>query len=347
MAIEFKDYYEVLGVQRGADEEEIRGAFRRLARMYHPDKTGNNNEAEDRFKAINEAYEVLSDPERRNRYDDYTGAREAGLTGDEAWKNFARNSQFDSNGRSHFQFDGRPGFSEFFDELFGKGGNGRSKSEKKAESQPEPSKSIDGRGDDLETDIWVTIDEVVNGAVRTIAMKRANKCTTCFGLGQYNAHPCETCAGTGNLVRNEACRVKIPKGIQEGSFLRVPGRGEQGIANGPAGDLYLKVNYAAHPDFRIERGTLVHDLELAPWEAVLGTSLNVPTPTGPKTIKIPAGTQNGAKLRIKGKGLPKADGTFGDLNLNVRIQVPGSTALKEKQLWEELARESMFQPRQN
>jgi curved DNA-binding protein len=141
--------------------------------------------------------------------------------------------------------------------------------------------------------------------------------------------------------------VKIPKGIQEGAFLRIPGRGEQGIANGPPGDLYLKIHYAAHPDFRVERGNLIHDLDLAPWEAVLGTTLTVPTLAGPASIKIPAGTQNGAKMRVKGRGLPAADATTGDLILNIRIQVPGSTALSERQLWEELARESMFQPRHN
>ena len=346
MAIEYKDYYEILGVTRGANDEEIRQAFRRMARMYHPDKTGNNPDAEDRFKEINEAYEVLSDPNRRDRYDDFAGAWESGLTGDEAWKNFARNSQFGSGDRKdHFQFDG-PGFSEFFDELFPRHGGSRNGPAKK----PKPSEQkgpVDGRGDDLETDLWVTLDEVVNGAVRTIGMKRAIKCATCFGMGQYNAHPCEACKGTGNILKDDTCRVKIPKGIKEGAFLRVPGRGEEGIANGPAGDLYLKIHYTAHPDFHVDRGMLVHDLDLAPWEAVLGTTIPVPTPAGPANIKVPAGTQNGAKLRIKGRGLPGADSTPGDLIVNIRIQVPGTAAARERQLWEELAKESAFQPRHN
>lgn len=344
MAIEYKDYYEILGVSRNAGDDEIRSAFRRLARQFHPDKAGNNSEAEDRFKQINEAYEVLSDPARRDQYDDFFGAWEAGLTGDEAWKNFNQRSQFAGSGPSHFQFDNQ-GFSEFFGELFGRNGQGRGRST----SQPSPKKnaSIDGRGEDLEADVWVTLEEVINGAVRTISMKRSTKCTTCLGMGQYNAHPCEPCAGTGNVLHNEAIKVKIPKAIKEGSFLRIPGRGEEGIAKGPAGDLYLKVHYAAHPDFHIERDTLVHELELAPWEAVLGTAISVPTLTGPATIKIPAGTQNGAKLRLKGRGLPAADSSAGDLIVNIRIQVPASAALRERQLWEELARESTFQPRHN
>lgn len=349
MAIEYKDYYEILGLQRGAGDDEIRNAFRRLARQYHPDKTGNNRDAEDRFKEINEAYEVLSDPTRRDRYDNFTGAWEAGLTDEEPWKDFARRNEFAaSGGRHHFQFDGH-GFSQFFDELFGAKGarRGRPRNDAPGSTSPPRERSIDGRGDDLETDILVTLDEVANGVVRTVSTKRAVKCATCLGMGQYNAHPCEACSGSGEHVASEACRVKIPKGIQEGAFLRIPGRGEQGIANGPPGDLYLKIHYAAHPDFRVERGNLIHDLDLAPWEAVLGTTLSVPTLAGPASIKIPAGTQNGAKMRVKGRGLPAADATTGDLILNIRIQVPGSTALSERQLWEELARESMFQPRHN
>ena len=348
MAIEYKDYYEILGIARGAADEEIRSAFRSLARKYHPDKTGNNPEAENRFKEINEAYEVLSDPNRRNRYDDFTGAWESGLTGDDAWRNFGRSSSsFESSAsREHYRFDG-PGFSEFFDELFRRPTAGRNARTKSSENTQERSGPIDGRGDDLETDLWVTLEEVLNGAVRPVSTRRAIKCSTCFGMGQYNAHPCEQCGGTGNLLKTDTCKVKIPKGIKEGAFLRVPGRGEEGIAKAPAGDLYLKIHYAAHPDFHVERGTLVHDLELAPWEAVLGTTLHVPTLSGPTTIKIPAGTQNGARLRIKGRGLPANESSNGDLLVNIRVQVPGTTALRERQLWEELARESMFQPRQN
>lgn len=337
MAIEYKDYYEILGIEPGAGDEEIRNAFRRLARMYHPDKTGNNQEAENRFKEINEAYEVLSDPERRNRYDNFTGAWQSGS--EQAWRDFG---QPDGRGRNHFQFD-RQNFSDFFGELF----SGRNGARNRPTPQSKASKDkFDGRGDDLETDIWVTLDEVLKGAVRTITMKRASKCPACLGMGQVSARPCEQCSGKGELQQNEAITVKIPKGIKEGAFLRVSGRGEPGISNAPAGDLYLKVQYAAHPDFHLEQGVLVHDLALAPWEAVLGATVNVPTLTGPTNIKVPAGTQNGAKLRMKERGLPTAD-SVGDLILSVRIQVPTTTALRERQLWEELARESIFHPRQN
>jgi curved DNA-binding protein len=338
MAIEYKDYYEILGVAPGAGDEEIRSAFRRLARMYHPDKTGNNREAEDRFKEINEAYEVLSDPERRDRYDNFTGAWQSGR--EQAWSDFGRS---DGGRPNHFQFD-RQNFSDFFGQLF----NGRGGARNRTGPEPKaPKEKFDGRGDDLETDLRVTLDEVLNGAARTITMKRSSKCQACLGMGQVSARPCEQCSGKGEVLRNEAVTVKIPKGIKEGAFLRVPGRGEPGIANAPAGDLYLKVQYAAHPDFHLEQGILVHDLALAPWEAVLGATINVPTLTGNTNIKVPPGTQNGAKLRIKGRGLPNSDATTGDLILNVIIQVPATTALRERQLWEELARESIFHPRQS
>jgi curved DNA-binding protein len=178
-------------------------------------------------------------------------------------------------------------------------------------------------------------------------MNRAVKCMACLGMGQYNAHPCEKCDGQGSLLHTDTYKVKIPKGISQGAFLRVTGRGEQGLAQAPAGDLYLKVHYTAHPDFRVEHGSLVHDLELAPWEAVLGATISVPTLDGKATVKVPPGTQNGSKLRLKSRGLPSAEGTAGDLILLVKVQVPHSARSRERELWQELAHECRFVPRQN
>ena len=355
MAIEYKDYYQILGVGRGASEEEVRTAFRRLARVYHPDKTGNDSHAEDRFKEINEAYEVLGDPVKRRRYEDFMGAWESSGTGAEAWRTFGRGGEGVFNGarREHYRFDGA-GFSEFFEELFGRKSEEFQSRPKDFTTGPAPAAeeaavdpAIDSRGDDLESDIWVTLDEVARGAVRPITMKRAVKCGTCCGMGQYNAHPCEKCDGHGSLQREETYKVKIPRGVQEGAFLRVAGRGEAGVVQGAPGDLYLKVHYAAHPEFRVEHATLVHELDLAPWEAVLGAVVSVPTPDGRARIKIPAGTQSGRKLRLKGQGLPGVDGRRGDLILKIKVQVPESAGIRERHLWEELARESAFHPREN
>jgi curved DNA-binding protein len=351
MAIDYKDYYKTLSLAQNASEEEIRLAFRRLARMYHPDKTGNDPSAENQFKEINEAYEVLSDPSKRQRYDEFLGACQSSAWGPEGWQNFTRagegRSFGSSAGREHLRFDGA-GFSEFFEQLFGRRGERfQSRRPEQPEAREKSGGTSDLRGDDLESDIWVTLQEVSSGAVRPITMNRAVKCPTCLGMGQYNAHPCDKCDGKGSLLHVDTYKVKIPKGIKEGTFLRVPGRGEEGMAQGQAGDLYLRVNYTAHPEFRMEHGTLVHDLELAPWEAVLGATVSVPTLEGKAMVKVPAGTQNGRKLRLKGRGLPSADGSAGDLILNVKVQVPNSARSRERELWEELAKECHFVPRDN
>ena len=354
MAIEYKDYYAVLGISRAAAEDEVRLAFRRLARLYHPDKTGNDRDSELRFKEINEAYEVLGNQARRRRYDDFLDAWETNPRREDAWRSFSRPGQFDGEsgpeGRQHYSFDGA-GFSEFFDELFGsKERASRSRAQNNRDrsdgERPEREPAADGQGDDLESDLWVTLNEVATGALRPITMKRAVKCDTCYGMGQYNAHTCEACNGNGSRTVVDTYKVKIPRGIREGSFLRITGRGEAGVGHNPPGDLYLKVHYSSHPDFRVESGTLVHELELAPWEAVLGSIVTVPTLDGKTTIKVPAGTQNGRRLRVKGKGLPGPSGA-GDLMVQVIVQVPNSPVLKERQLWEELARESNFHPRAN
>jgi curved DNA-binding protein len=342
MAIQFKDYYEILGVSRQAGDDEVRRAFRKLARVYHPDKTGNDRRAEDRFKEVNEAYEVLGDREKRQRYDEFNSAWQSS-SADEAWERFSRPEGFASGGRSeHFTFTGA-GFSDFFEQLFGQ----RPDSNRGAQPARPPADESAGRGDDLEADIWVSLDEVARGAVRPIEMRRAARCQKCFGMGQYNAHRCEECQGAGNIPSTVACKVKIPPGVREGALLRVLGRGEEGLAGTPPGDLYLKVRYAPHREFQFERGHLTHELEIAPWEAVLGTSVSIPTINGRVSIKVPPGSQTGRKLRVRGHGLPAAEGGAGDLLVKLKVQVPTSAPPRELDLWRELARESTFQPRGN
>ncbi len=354
MAIEYKDYYKALGVARDASEEEVRSAFRRLARIFHPDKTGNDTEAETQFKEINEAYEVLGDAAKRQRYDEFVGAWEANGWGPDSFQEFLRGEPNFSRGPEHYRFDGA-GFSEFFQQMFGRRPNGQSRPTERPE-RPKGSKqgseqhgraanAEDLRGDDLESDIWVTLDEVANGAVRPIAMNRAVKCPACLGMGQVNVHRCEECNGSGSILKTESYKVKIPKGIKEGAFLRVSGRGEPGVTT--PGDLYLRVRFQLHPDFRMEHGVLVHELQVAPWEAVLGATVSVPTLDGKATVKVPPGTQNGKKLRLKGRGIPDADSGAGDLILVVKVQVPNNAGARERELWEQLARESTFHPRAN
>jgi curved DNA-binding protein len=349
MAIEYKDYYEILGIPRSAGEDEIRKAFRRLARVYHPDKAGNDRLAENRFKEINEAYEVLGDPGKRRRYDDFqTFWQDNGSSG-EAWKNFDDGSgSAEREGRraNHFTFSGA-GFSDFFEQLFGRRADFSDRGSETRNERANAEPPDDDRGDDLESDIWVSLEEAAMGAVRSITMRRAVRCPVCLGMGQHHGHSCERCGGKGDFLRSETYKVKIPKGIREGAFLRVPGRGEEGANGSAPGDLYLKVKYGQHPEFRVEHGCLVHDLELAPWEAVLGAAVGIPTLSGPATIKVPAGTRSGRKLRIKGRGLPSADGAAGDLIVHVKVQVPDNPGVNEQRLWQELARESNYNPRDN
>lgn len=350
MAIEYKDYYEVLEIPRDAGEEEIRRAFRRLARLYHPDKAGNDRAAEERFKEINEAYEVLGDSARRRRYDEFNHTWYNSPSAEEAWREFGRaEPALGGDGRGNR-------FSDFFEQLFGenhhqsRGGADRSpdlRARPNIRTREEVQEQTSGRGDDLESDIFVALEEVASGGVRPINMRRLERCSTCFGVGQYNAHKCETCGGNGTFLRSETYKVKVPKGIQEGAFLRIQGHGEKGLGTGKPGDLYLKVHYAKHSNFRVENGTLHHDLEISPWEAVLGGVVVIPTPEGSATIKIPAGSQSGHKIRMRGRGLPAEDGSIGDLIINLKVQVPPAASGRERQLWEELARTSEFNPRDN
>jgi DnaJ-class molecular chaperone len=171
-------------------------------------------------------------------------------------------------------------------------------------------------------------------------------CGQCGGTGQRNRRPCTACGGTGQVAKTETYQVKIPTGVTEGQRLRVAGRGEAGVGGGPAGDLYLRVRLARHPDFEVEDHNLIYEAEVAPWEAVLGANISVPTLGGHVSIKVPPGTQNGQKMRVRGRGLPQRGGGTGDLIVETRVEVPKRVTDAERKLWEQLARESSFKPRE-
>ena len=215
----------------------------------------------------------------------------------------------------------------------GRGGFGRGYEQQEAE-----------RGEDLEGDIMVTLEEAIRGSVRTISVNRTVPCDQCGGTGIRGQKLCPTCGGSGQVARTEQFQVRIPPGVSEGARLRVPGRG-QASGGGKAGDLFLRVKFAKHPDFRFEDHDLIYEADLAPREAVLGTQLSVPTPQERVSIKIPPGTQNGGRLRVRGHRMPQRDGTRGDLYVEVRIEVPEKVSDEERALWEQLARESRFDPR--
>jgi curved DNA-binding protein len=347
MPVKYKDYYEILGVPRTASDTEIKKAFRKLAREHHPDVAKNKKQAEEKFKEINEAYEVLGDPAKRKKYDELGPNWNAGadFRPPPGWESFTSGRSYSGRGARgedyEFHFGGT-GFSDFFEQLFGsRGAGGRGAFGGTAE----PDFTAE-RGRDIEGDIMVTLEEGTRGSVRSVSVRHGVPCENCGGTGQRARHLCNVCGGTGQVAKTETYQVKIPAGVTEGQRLRIPGRGEAGSGGGKAGDLFLRVRLAKHPDFEVQDHNLIYRAELAPWEAILGASISVPTLEGRVNIRIPPGTQAGQKLRVRGRGLPQRDGAKGDIIVETSIEVPSTVSESEKKLWEQLAQESRFNPRE-
>ncbi len=346
MAVRYKDYYGSLGVPRGASEADVKQAFRKLAREYHPDVARDKKRAEEKFKEINEAYEVLGDPAKRKKYDELGANWQSGaeFRPPPGWEEF-RGAQGGRRGRpgaEEFEFHfGGTGFSDFFEQMFGRTGAGRP-----AQRGGFAERDVAERGRDIEGDIMVTLEEATRGSVRSVSVRHNDNCQPCNGSGRSLGRLCAVCAGSGQVQKTETFQVKIPVGVTEGQKLRLAGRGEPGWGGGNAGDLLLRVRLARHPDFEVDGHNLVQELHVAPWEAVLGANVEVPTLTGRVSIKIPAGMQNGQKLRVRGHGLPERGGGHGDLIVVARVEVPGKVTDGERKLWEKLAAGSQFNPRQ-
>jgi len=316
MPVQFRDYYETLGVSKTATDDEIRSAFRKLARKYHPDVAKDKKAAEEKFKEINEAYEVLGDPEKRKKYDQL-GAdwnRPGGFqpTPDWQWQGQQQPgggySQWGGDGGGvQFEFDGT-GFSDFFEAFFG-GGRGRSAFGGFGQRQ-----ATAERGADVEADIMVPLEEALHGSTRTVSLRRAGS----------------------DKVENY--QVKIPRGVHEGQRIRLRGQGQAGTRGGKSGDLFLRVRLARHPDFTVEGSDLIHEVKIEPWQAVLGAELVVPTLEGNVRLKIPPGTQGGQRFRLRERGLPGASGKRGDLYVVAQINVPKKVSDREREIWSELAK---------
>ena len=328
MAVEFKDYYQVLGVTPKATDEEIKKAFRSLARKHHPDVAKDKKSAEEKFKEIYEANEVLSNPESRRKFDQLgvdwkTGAQSRQAPG---WGGGRSAGPEARHGENEFQFEGT-GFSDFFEQFFG-GRASRSRggspfdSQEFANSHGEPEAE---RGQDIQGDILITLDEVLKGAMRAISVRRTN-------------------ARSGQ-EETETYQLRIPKGVQAAQSIRVSGKGGEGLNGGRAGDIYLRVRYGQHPDWQVRGADLMGHLKLAPWEAVLGATVPVRTLEGSISVKIPAGFQQGHQLRVRGKGLPTGAGKRGDLYVEASIQVPSKINKEDELLWKQLATQSTFIPR--
>jgi curved DNA-binding protein len=325
MPVEFKDYYTTLGVPRGASDDEIKKAFRKLARKYHPDVAKDKKAGEAKFKEINEAHEVLSDPQKRKRYDELGpdwqdgGAHRPGP--------HHRGQPAPGNGRENEFHFGGTGFSDFFEQVFSRGGrSGFSFNGDGAESESFGQSRGPVNGSDVEGDILITLDEATHGAVREISLQSRDPRTS-----QSETH---------NF------KVRIPAGVREGQRIRVPGKGGEAQRGASPGHLFLRVRLEAHPDFRVQGADLYYDLDLAPWEGVLGTQIQVPTLKGHINVRIPSGTNNGQRLRVRGHGLPNRKGEEpGDLYVVVDVQLPKNVSDEENALWEKLSKVSVFSPR--
>jgi curved DNA-binding protein len=305
--MEYKDYYRSLGVTKNASQEEIKKAFRKLARQHHPDTAKDKAAAEEKFKEINEAYEVLGDADKRSKYD-RLGAN---------WRNVGPGAGRGGPQDVHF---GGTGFSDFFEQFFsggrdpfGGGGFRQARS-----NQP-------ARGQDITGDVMVTLEEAESGCVRAFTLQ--------------TTHP-----ATGQPESN-TLRTRIPAGVLDGQIIRVAGRGGPGFNGGPPGDVRLRVRLASHPDFRVQGADLLHDLSLTPWEAVLGSQIEVPTLTGSVKVKIPPGSANGSRLRVRGKGLKSGATEHGDLYVVLSVVTPTTVDDKEREAWQRLADCSTFRPR--
>ncbi|MGH8557328.1 MAG: DnaJ C-terminal domain-containing protein [Methylococcales bacterium] len=309
--MEFRDYYRIIGVKRDATQDEIKRAYRKLARKYHPDVSKEPN-AEARFKDLGEAYEVLKDPEKRAAYDQLGENWKAG-------QDFRPPPDWDQGFEFHsggFTDANASQFSDFFERLFGRGfaprGVGRSRSH--------------APGKDTHSKILIDLDDAYHGASRTFTLRQSS-------LGS-DGRP---------RMKERTLNVRIPKGVHQGQQIRLSGQGEAGFGNGKSGDLYLEVEFQPHSVYHVEGKDVYLDLPLAPWEAALGATVKAPTPSGPVELKIPAGSAGGRKLRLKGLGIPGAQP--GDLYVVIQIALPPADSEIAKAAYRDLERTLKFNPR--
>ena len=347
-----RDYYDILGVSKSASKDEIKKAYRKLALKYHPDKNKGDKAAEEKFKEASEAYHVLSDDKRKNNYDQFGHAAFQGAGGQGGFGNFDFSSSF----------------SDIFEDVFGDFGFGSSTSSRRGRSS--------NRGSDLRYDVSIDLDDAFTGAEKKINYTTFKKCKTCLGsgakpgskpaacnycggqgkirsnqgfftiqqtcpecsgVGEKITNPCKNCSGMGKIQSSESVSVKIPKGVDDGTRIRLAGKGEAGSMGGAYGDLYLFVSVEPHSIFKRSEENLYYELPISIADAALGTTVEVPSIDGGKTkIKIPSGTQSGKQLRLKGKGMPILRRNIsGDLYIRIITEVPTSLTKKQKELLEE------------
>jgi len=346
--MEFRDYYKTLGVERNANEAQIKSAYRKLARKYHPDVNPNNKDAERQFKEINEAYQVLSDPEKRKKYDELGADWERGATEDEVFRRYAQ-----AGGPEFGATAG--GFSDFFERFFGGlggglgGGPGRSF--QRFDFADESVGAERARGRDLESDVKISVRDAVHGARRRLDLTSEDQCDVCGGSGMTarqenrgrtriirSAEPCAKCGGRGSIRVHRTLEVTIPPGVSEGSRIRLKGQGGRSSRPGQNGDLFLVTHVEPSGPFLLNGRDVRAQLPVWDYEAALGAEVTAPTLDGKISLKIPAGSQSGRVLRLKGKGLPaRAKESAGDLLYELRVLAPTDMTEEERRLLQQFA----------
>ncbi|MDD4875915.1 MAG: DnaJ C-terminal domain-containing protein [Dehalococcoidales bacterium] len=319
-----KDYYNILGVNRNDSARDIKQAYRRLARKFHPDVNSGDKSAEAKFKQINEAYEVLSDKEKRQKYDQFGDKWQYADQFTQAGRQQAPDWGFgQTGGNQSFRFE-----EADLDSLFGglfRGGT---------RSRQDRSRS----GQNIEYAVEVTLEEAYRGTKRTIALQSEKRCTGCQGTGQIQGVPCSVCRGQGVVADEKHLEVKIPRGVKDKSRVRLAGKGQPGVAGGSSGDLYLAVSVKPDKYFERRGDDLYEEVMIPLTTVVLGGEIQIPTLKGKVILKIPPETQNGRTFRLNKQGMPHlGNSTYGDLFAKVNVVLPMQLSEEEKKLFEQLA----------
>lgn len=326
-----KDFYDVLGVKRGVSEKDLRSAYRRLARKLHPDVNPGDKAAEAKFKDVNTAYEVLSDPEKRRKYDKHGDRWEYADQIEEAQRQ--RGQRFGGNGGSYEQFEindlGDLGdLGGVFSQFFRRGGGGGGAT---------GTRTISRRGSDIQQPVDVTLEEAYHGTTRTLELASSEPCPTCGGSGEIAGATCHTCNGYGEVQRPRRLEVRIPAGVATGSKVRIAKEGQPGRSGGQKGDLLLVVTVRQHPQFERRGDDLHADIEVPLTVAVLGGEVEVPTMTARVMLKIPELTQNGRTFKLNGLGMPRLNKSGkGDLLAHARVRLPDRLSDEQRALFEQL-----------
>jgi DnaJ-class molecular chaperone len=349
--MDYKDYYKILGVQKSVSQDDIKKAYRKLARKYHPDVNPGDKSAEARFKEINEAYEVLSDPDKRKKYDTlgpnwqeqfgFPGASTGGMRTRTYSTSRGTSGAGMGTGDIPYNYEDPTGFSDFFETLFGRRTSTGTGTGAGTTTRTRGAGGLGAMpGENIEQQVEITLREAFAGTRRSYTVQAPETCATCNGTGRIGTRTCAVCGGTGTTIRTKNLEVNIPAGVDTGSRVKVAGEGQPGIGGGPRGDLYLIVSVKPDPLFERKGDDLTVDVPVPLLTAVLGGEVPVPMPDGKRLLlTVPPETQNGRTFRLGGKGIPHLKGGgAGNLLARIQVTLPQQLTSQEKRLFEELAR---------